>query len=192
MTDAKLVRFAAVLVMLAGYGFVVRGGEARIAAQAAENQRGAERLAAGERALAGRAAFERERMRLRAQLRFADLASSRGELVARFVRDAAVLAAARHCAIVGIAAGVLQTPLRASDDPFEAIALETTVEGRYADVLATIRAFSMSRVLATVDVASIARKNANAPDATVSAVLHVALERLAPVPPAEAAGAHAR
>jgi hypothetical protein len=198
MTDAKLVRFAAVLVVLAGYTFVFRSGEARIGAQAAENARTAERLAAGERALATRDALERERTRLRAQLRLADLASSRGELVARYVRDAAALASARRCAIVAIAASGPQTfasaavPARPADDPFEAIALETTVEGRYADVLSTIRALSASRVLAAVDVASIARKNANAPDATVSAVLHVALERLAPLPAAEAAGARAR
>jgi hypothetical protein len=198
MTDVKLVRFAAVLVVLAGYAFVFRSGEARIGAQAAENARSAERLAAGERTLAARDALERERTRLRAQLRLADLASSRGELVARYVRDAAALAAARRCAIVAIAASGPQTstpvaiPTPPADDPFEAIALETTVEGRYVDVLSTIRALSASRVLAAVDVASIARKNANAPDATVSAVLHVALERLAPIPTAEAAGARTR
>ena len=194
MTDAKVVRFAAVLVVLAGYAFVFRSGETRIAAQVAENARSAERLVAGERSLAARDALERERAHLRAQLRLSDLASSRGELVARYVRDAAALAGARRCAIVAIAASGSQTPAqsRAADDPFEATVLETTVEGRYVDVLATLRALSSSRVLAAVDVASIARKNANAADATVTAVLHVALERLAPLPVAEVPGARAR
>ena len=197
MTDAKVVRFAAVLVVLAGYLFVFRSGEERIGAQAADNARAAERLAAGERALAARPTLERERAHLRTQLRLADLAAGRGELVARYVRDAAALARARRCAIVAIAAsGQTAAPAAAAiappADPFETIALETTVEGRYADVLSTIRALSAGRVLATVEVASIARKNVHAPDPTVSAVLHVALERLPPSPSVELAGARAR
>ena len=194
MTDVKLVRFAAVLVVLAGYLLVFRTGETRIAAQAAENARSAERIVAGERSLGARVALERERVRLRSGLRLDELARSRGELVAQYVREAASAAGARRCAITAIAGSGAQTtsPARAADDPFETIALETTVEGRYADVLATVRALSGSRVLAAVDVASIARKNANAPDATVSAVLRVALERFAPLRMPDAAGARAR
>jgi hypothetical protein len=194
MTDAKLVRFGAVLVVFAGYALVFRTGEARIAAQAAENARSAERIVAGERSLAMRDAIERERAHLRAHLHLTELARSRGELVARYVHDAASVAATRRCTIVAIAAGGPQAPLqsRAGDDPFEAIVLDTTIEGRYADVLGTIRGLSAAHVLAAVDVASIARKNANAPDATVSAVLHVALERLAPPPAQDVPRAPAR
>jgi hypothetical protein len=194
MTDVKLVRFAAVLVLLAGYAFVFRSGEARIAAQAAQNARSAERIVAGERSLASREALERERALLRGQLRLPDLARGRGDLVARFVRDAASVARARRCAIVAIAAGGPQTTVqpRAADDPFEAIVLETTIEGRYADVLGTVGALSASHVLAAIDIASIARKNANAPDPTVSAVLHVAIERLAATRTMDAPGARAR
>lgn len=198
MTDAKLLRFAAVLVVLAAYAFVFRSGEARIAWQAAENARTAERLAAGQRALAARDTLEAERARLRMRLRSADLSSGRAQLVARYVRDAAAIARARRCAIIAIAGnGSQPSPpaapsARPADDPFEAIVLEATLEGRYADVLSTMRALSAAPVLAAIDLASVARKNANAPDATVSAVLHVAIQRLAPVAAAEVTGAGAR
>lgn len=183
MTDAKLVRLSAVLIVLAGYVFVFRSGEARIGAQAAANEQTAQRLAQGERAVATRASLERDRARLRAGLRRIDVAHEAGTLVARYVRNAAALAAERHCAIVAISGNGAPSRVPAAPpaggDPFEAIALETTVEGRYADVLATIRGLSTSPVLAAVDVASLARKNPNTSDATVTAVLHVALQRLA-------------
>jgi hypothetical protein len=198
MNDAKLVRFAAVLVVLAGYAFVFRAGEGRIAAQAAENVRSSERLDAGERALTGRAELERERDRLRAQLGPADLGRSRGDLVAGFVRAAAALARAHHCTIVAVAAAGAQSsalPIATAQvphEPFEAIALETTVEGRYADVLALVRALSAAPVLAAVDIASFARKNADAPDPTVSALLHVAIQRLTAGTRTDGADARAR
>ena len=195
MTDAKLVRLAAVLVVFAGYAFVFRAGETRIAAQAAENARAAQQLADAERALASRAALERNRTQLRAELRAADLTGERGALVARFLRDASVLAAARHCAIVAVAASgaapAPAAPSPATAEPFETIALETTVEGRYPGVLATIRSLSARAVPAAVEVASLARKDATA-DATVTAVLRVTLQRLAPLATAETANARAR
>ena len=114
----------------------------------------------------------------------ADLDAARSTLVARFLRDAARIAAAHHATIATItpAARKARSPLRRANsaDPLEAIPLEITVEGRYADVLATMRALSGSRVLAAVDVASLARKHADGADATLTATLHVALERIAP------------
>ncbi len=195
MTDAKLLRLSAVLIVLAGYVFVFRSGEARIGAQAAANAQTAQQLAEGERAVAERGSLERDRARLRAGLRRLDVVREAGALVARYVRDAAALAAERHCAIVAITGNGTQSSAPAgppaAGGAFEAIALETTVEGRYADVLATIRALSGSPVLAAVDVASLSRKNPNTTDATVTAVLHVALQRLAAAS-AEAADARAR
>ncbi|MEA2664008.1 MAG: hypothetical protein QOI11_952, partial [Candidatus Eremiobacteraeota bacterium] len=71
-------------------------------------------------------------------------------------------------------------PARPPADTFEAIPLDLTVEGRYADVLATVAALSSARVPAMVDVASLARKQAGSPDATLSAQLHVTIQRLVP------------
>ncbi|MEA2721271.1 MAG: hypothetical protein QOJ39_3135 [Candidatus Eremiobacteraeota bacterium] len=188
MTDAKVVRFAAVLVVLAGYAFVFRSGEARVNAGIAANANVAEALRDGERTLQSREAFVRERGRLRERLHHADFALDRSALVARFVRDAAAIAVRHGCAITGMTASGA-TPLTATgptpltgDDVFEDITVEMAVEGRYAGVLATIRALSAGRVLASVDVTSVARKNAASADATLIASLRVVLERIAPVP----------
>lgn len=187
MTDAKLVRFAAVAVVLAAYVFVFRAGETRIAERLDENARIAERVRAGGRTLASRGALETERERLRARLRAVDIGADRSALVARFLRDTARIAAAHHTAIPGIAATGTTVTASAATAPvelLEPIPLELTVEGRYADVLATMRALSRADVLAGVDVASLARKHADGTDATLTAALHVALQRSAAAEPA--------
>jgi Tfp pilus assembly protein PilO len=184
MTDAKLLRFAAVVVVLAAYVFVFRAGETRIAERLDENARIVENARAGERTLASRPRLERRRIHLRDRLRAVALDDARSTLVARFLRDAARVAAAHHVTIPTITATGPQNALAAVPsepaDSLEAIPLEITVEGRYADVLATMRALSASRVLAAVDVASLARKHADGADATLTAALHVVLERIAP------------
>jgi Tfp pilus assembly protein PilO len=187
VTDAKLVRFAAVVVVLAGYVFVFRAGEKRIAERLEENARIAERVRAGERTLALRPRFEADQSRLRGELRAVELGADRSALVARFLRDSARIAAEHHAAIPTITATgtsgpatIATTVPTAPNEPLETIPLEITVEGRYADVLATMRALSRSRVLAAVDIASLARKHADGTDATLTASLHVALERRAP------------
>jgi hypothetical protein len=194
VTGAKLVRFAAVAVVLAAYVFVFRAGEGRITQRLDENARIGERVRAGERMLASRRRFETERKRLQGELRAVDLDAGRSALVARFLRDAARTAATHHATIPTItatnAAGTgpgTNAPSSASDS-LEAITLEITVEGRYADVLATMRALSRSRVLAAIDLASLARKHADGADATLTAALHVALERLAPAAAVHPAG----
>lgn len=190
MTDAKLVRLAAVAVVLAAYAFVFRTGEARIAARLDENARIVERVRAGERTLASRPRAEAERTRLRGRLRAVELDADRSALVARFVREAARIAGAHHATIPAITAVSAAVPPAApvptasapGNAELEAIPLDVTVEGRYADVLATMRALSRSRVLAAVDVASLARKHADGADATLTAALHVVLERFARMP----------
>lgn len=209
MTGAKLLRFAAVVVVLAAYAFVFRGGEARIAAQLDRNAGLVERMGAAERTLAARPRIEAQRTRLRERVRAVELDAGRSALVARFVRDAAGIAAAYHATIPTItattaAAAIPATTVPAANtgsvssaataakntafaamnaepEPLEALPLDITVEGRYADVLAMIRALSRARVLAAVDVASLARKHADGADATLTASLHVQLERRAPL-----------
>jgi hypothetical protein len=195
MTDAKLIRFSAVLIVLAGYAFVFRAGEGRLDGRIAENARIADQLRDGERTLASRTALIAVRARLREQLRSANVAADRSALVARFLRDAARIAADHHAAITTIAAGSAApaiaepTPSLRTADPFEEIPFEMTVEGRYADVLATVRALPAGRVLASVDVTSLARKSAASADGTVTASLRVVLQRIVPIPATETAGA---
>lgn len=199
------MRFAAVIVVLAAYLLVFRGGETRIAERLDDNARIGERVRAGERTLASRPRVEAERRRLRGELRTVDLDAPRSALVARFLRDAARIAAAHHAAIPTITATATAVAAtlppnaatlasNAPIDPLETIPLEVTVEGRYADLLATMRALSRSRVLAAVEVASLARKHADGPDVTLTAALHVALQRIAPAasrPPATQADVRA-
>jgi hypothetical protein len=203
--DANAVTFAAVLVLLTGCVFVFRPDEARIGARAADDRRIRAQLASAERTLRARGELERERDGLRARLHEVDLDGDRTAAAARFVRDAAGIAARHHTTIASIAAvgpptgaatgagtaaappGAAPSPARPPADTFEAIPLDLTVEGRYADVLATVAALSSARVPAMVDVASLARKQAGSPDATLSAQLHVTIQRLVPATSARAA-----
>ncbi len=204
--DAKAVTFAAVLVLLSGCIFVFRADEARIRERIADDRSTLAQLASAERTLRARPALERERGALHARLRKVDLDGDRTAIAARFVRDGASIAARHHTTIAAIAAvgpasgataasapAAGSAPQRAGGqappaaDAFEPIPLDVTVEGRYADVLATIAALSAARVPTVVDVASLARKQAGSPDATVSAQLHVVIQHLIPPPPADAA-----
>lgn len=196
----KAVAFAAVLVLLAGQ-VVVAADESRIAARAAEDQRIVAQLAEGERVLRLRTGLERERDRLRAHLRAVDYGGERSAVVARFVRDAARIAARERTAIttmtaVGVPGSVAAMPVApttpattAVADEFETVPLDLTVEGRYADVLSTVRALSTTRVPATVEVTSLARKQAGSSDATLSAQLRVTIERMVFPRPAQPVGA---
>ena len=179
MIAAGLVRFAAVFVALAGYLVVFHAGEHRLGARIGANAALAAQLRDASRILESRPALEAERARLRQRLREVDLDGDRSSLVARFVHAAARIALANRTTIPTIAASGSPGATDAGA-PFETIPLELAVEGRYVDVLATIRALSSSRVLASVDVVSLARKNTDAGDATLVATLRVLLERLAP------------
>jgi hypothetical protein len=184
MTLAKAIRFAAVLVVLAGYLIVVREGERRIGERLAANAELLERLASDHRLLAMRAGLERERSRLRSSLRTAEIRAERGAVVSSFLRDAAAVAAARGTRITSVTANgappAAPAPAAGTPNaPFETVAFELAVEGRYADILATVRALSAtSHALASVEIASLARKNAGAGGATLTASLNVVLHRL--------------
>ncbi|HTD35202.1 MAG TPA: hypothetical protein VK665_16170, partial [Candidatus Elarobacter sp.] len=147
MTLAKPIRFAAVLVVLAGYLIVVREGERRIGERLAANAELAERLASDHRLLAMRPGLDRERTRLRSSLRTAEMHAERGAVVSSFLRDAASIAAARGTKVTSVtangappaapvpAAGTPNT--ETPNAPLETVAFELAVEGRYADILAT-------------------------------------------------------
>jgi hypothetical protein len=199
MTLAKSIRFAAVLVVLAGYLLVVREGERRIGERLAANAELVERLASDHRLLAMRAGLERERTRLRSSLRRAGIRAEHGPVVSTFLRDAAAVAAARGTKVTSVtangpsltapapaapapAAGTpnTETPNAGTPNaPFDTVAFELAVEGRYADILATVRDLSAnSHALASVEIASLARKNTSHGGAILSASLKVVLHRL--------------
>ncbi len=190
LRDAKAIWFCAVLVVLGGFFFVFRVDEDRIDERLAANAGAAAQLAADERRLRTVPSLETERRRLRQRLRQVDLEGDTGSLVARFLHDAAAISARHHTVIASIAAAAplaLATPTAppaVTTAAFDGLALDLTVEGRYADVLATIRDLSAARVLAAIDVTSLARKTSTSTDPTLSATLHVVVERLVPATPA--------
>jgi hypothetical protein len=216
MKDAQALRFAAVLVVLAGYVVVFRAGETRIGDQLDANARMVARAEVAERGIASRAALERERTRLRDRLRPAELSGGRGAVVERFLRDAAAVTGTHHTSITAVAAGAgsslgtaganatIAAARTASADapraiasvigsaPVESTPLEVTLEGRYADVLATVRALSRGRVPASVEITSVARKNAAPAGAAVSVALRVVLERYADIVRPPASHVHAQ
>lgn len=194
MTDAKAIRFAAVLVALAGYALVFRTGEARIAARLAANAEIAERINADRRLFTTRTALERERGRLHAALHAAETQTERSALVSRFLRDAAVIASLHRVTIATVTAGAAAPSAsaaalpavgtnRGAAGPFETISLDIVVEGRYADVLATARSLSASsHVLASVEIASLARKATASAEPALTASLNIVLHRVAARP----------
>ncbi len=106
-------------------------------------------------------------------------------VVGRFVADAARIARAHRATVTAIAsaAGATSLPSAGATSP----SLDVTLGGRFADVLAAIRALSDGDVPANVRIETIA--TAAAQTATVTAALRVVLD-----PPAdgEATGARAR
>jgi hypothetical protein len=182
MTAAKTLRFTAVMTVLAGYVFVFRAGESRIGDQLADNARIAEQIAAAERAVASAPALETERRRLRGTLVSVHLRGAPGAHVARFMRAAARVLAAHRATIATIAVNTAPiVPASVPADQLDSVALDLTVEARYADVLDAVRALSRTDVLASVDVTSLARKNADGAEPTLTATLHVVLHRIADV-----------
>ena len=169
--DTRLIAFAALLVVAAGYAFVFRPAESRIGDQLAADAILAERTVADRALLAMRPVLERERAREQARLRGVDVAADPTRAVATFLRDAAAAAAAHRTRFATIAANVQPGAPRNA-----ALPLDVTLEGAYVDVLATMRALSRGRIPAAVEIASLARKNVDGGDATLSATLRVALE----------------
>lgn len=183
--DANLLWFTAVLVILTGFFFVFRLDEEGVDERLVENRRIAATIERNERRVRTREALHAERERLQTQIRGIALHGERNAIVTAFVAQLSRIAAAHHAVVASIAAldsrsastGKAET---GQSDPFDAIPLELTIEGRYVDVLATVRDLSSGHIFAAVTVASLARKNTSGADATISAVVRIELQRLAP------------
>lgn len=180
MKDGRAIWFAAVLVLLAGYTFVFRVDEGRIVDRIGENATMLTQLAAAEERIRNQRRFEIKRARLRDRLRSIDLERDRTRIVAAFVREAVRITAQHHTTIVAVAAGAGKSSSAPAHPPFDAVPLELTIEGRYYDLLAAIRALSASRVLAGVEVASITRKEAASRSLSLTSAVRVVIEHLSP------------
>lgn len=180
MSDGRLIWFGAALVLLAGYACVFRVDEGRIEDRIGENATILSRLAADEERIRRRPQLEIERARLRDQLRAVDLRTDRTRVVADFLRGAARIAAQHRTTVVAVAADAGATSPEPAHPPFDRIPLELTIEGRYDDLLATIRDLSASPVLARIEVASLTRKQADRSRTTLTSAVRVVIEHLTP------------
>lgn len=187
----KLLWLGAVLVLLAGYVFVHRSFEIRIAEQIAESETIALALDRNEVVLRGRSALERQQHRFEAVLGSVDLHAEHSALVARFIHEAVRIGNEHRVRVVQIdgargGPATLYSPPAAdesaasADRPlFDTVLLEVTLEGMYLDVLSAMRELSRMRVLVQVDIAAIERITASQESGPlVTAHLHVAVERL--------------
>jgi Tfp pilus assembly protein PilO len=180
MRDGRAIWFGAVLVLLTGYACVFRVDERRIEDRIGENATIVSQLAADEDRIRRRGQLEAERARLRDQLRGVDLQTDRTHVVAAFLRGAARIAAQHHTTVVAVAADGGTTSAAPAHPPFDRIPLELTIEGRYADLLGAIRDLSASRVLASIEVASLTRKQADLSRTTLTSAVRVVIEHLPP------------
>ena len=172
--DAQAMWFAALLVLPVAFFSLFHIDELRIAQVERDNAK-LVASAANDRALLAQApALEHERASLQASLRTVVLDAEPTRLVALFVRDAARVASAHHTAITSIAAAGAPAP----SPPFDGVALDLIVEGKYQDVLATLRDLTRTQVLAQLDVSALGRKDSS-PGASLVATLHVVLNKLA-------------
>jgi hypothetical protein len=184
MSVVRLLWSLTVVLALGGYLGVIRAGEHRIAQERALEASLAVRLDAAERRLRAQPAAARLRDALRQHVRRFALEGDESALVARFVRNAAAIAARDEVRIVAIAADPAPrvdqpaTP-GAAPSPFAVTSLDLTLEGRYANVLRTARELSQGRVLARVALEEIARTQRDGPGPKVTARLRVQVERLA-------------
>ena len=174
--------FAALLIMLAGFGFVFRPLEAAVGERYADLDAA---RAALERsvALARRIpALQRERGGLRAELRRLHLADRRSAMLERFLRTIGGVAQTDGVAVVRIAAAVpppfAATPHPAPTPFLEEVPLELTVRGRYGDVIRAARDLGAGDIAARVTIGSLGgseRRPGVRP--SLSATLHVLLLR---------------
>ena len=100
----------------------------------------------------------------------------RSSAASAFLSDAARAAAARRTTITLLAAESPRTAAAGATVPFT-----LGLEGRYADVLATIRSFSTLRVAASLVLTALTRSTASAGEPTISATLRVDCSRAMPM-----------
>ncbi len=167
--------------------------QARIDAAGSDLSVLAARLDATLRLVAARGSVEEARGTLAGRLRHAGVRGSRDAIVARFLRDASAIAARHHTAIGAVTAAATIAASAATaaagnraaasigpspGDGFDVVPLELTVEGRYADLLATMRDVSAGAVPARVELVTLARKDGGSEAAALEATLRTELLRL--------------
>jgi hypothetical protein len=174
-TVGRIVACTALAVLLGGYVGVVRGAEARLAAQVDDGVATARRTDDALRLLAAAPGLEAERRTLRDQLRQVDLGTDVAELVGHFLRSAADVAARHGASIVSVGAGDAAHP---SGPAAEAVPLDVVLQGSYRALLGSLSDLSRTGVPCAIDVLSLSRVHPDGPDATLLAAVRISLQRL--------------
>jgi hypothetical protein len=179
LRGARSVVCAFVLVVAAACFGVIRPAIERVALDESRLADATQALDADRLALERLRAFPSLRRRYREQIGSVDVRSSDAVLVADFLASAVRDAARRDVAIVSLTADPHTVPA-AGTAPFREISLVLTQEGRYADVLATLDAFSRSREIVRVDGIDLTRRaeTTSSHQSAVRAVIALRLLRL--------------
>jgi hypothetical protein len=177
--------FAAVLIVVSGYLFVLRPAEATVTLRYTQLA-GARTTLESSVALAGRVApLTRERDALGAAVVRAHVRETRAILVARFLHAVAAVALREGVAVENIAADVRQAPLAAPVERtalFEELSFDLTLRGRYGDVIRAVRELNGGEIATRITLASLSdadRRPGERPQ--LNAAFHVSLLREADV-----------
>jgi Tfp pilus assembly protein PilO len=177
--------FAAVLIVVSGYFFVLRPAEATVTMRYTQLADARTTLESSI-SLAGRvAALTRERDALDGAAVRAHVRETRAILVARFLHSVAAVALREGVAVENIAADVRQAPLAtpvARTALFEELPFDLTLRGRYGDVIRAVRDLNSGEIATRITLASLSdadRRPGERPQ--LNAAFHVSLLREADV-----------
>ncbi len=188
-SDTWLLWAACAVALYAGWYIAFDLFGNAIDRQELRSGRVAETLQATARDLAQRPRLEHAERVLDEHLRDFDIGADKPTTVAHFIGAAARIATAHHVNLDEVEQpGPAAAPFPEAETKrapgstfsFEAIPLEVTLSGTYADLLAAIRALAQAPVSMQIEIAAIERKPAAASssDAPLAARLHVVLQRL--------------
>jgi hypothetical protein len=190
MKETGLLAYAlAAAVACAASVAIARTAEANLAQRADEIARLRAAVDADDALTRQRVSLEQRDRMVRARLAGLLLPRDSTARVASFVHDAARISAAHRTVIAAIVPATLNRPVpaetarAASPSPSAAVpstaqddmAFDVTLDGQYADVLATVRGLASLTLPAAIDLTSIVRKSPGAPDTTVRSTIRVTL-----------------
>jgi Tfp pilus assembly protein PilO len=186
--DLSLLWLACVLALCAGWYVAFYRLGAAIDLQGDITAEAAATMKANTAIAAAGPKLERTERALDAALDSFDIRADHATAVARFIGEAARIAALHHAGLVQIderRAGAVdphssQRP--AAGPPFETIPLDVTLTGSYRDLVAAIRGLAQAPVAMRIEIASIERTpgagESGRPADVLTARLHVNVERL--------------
>jgi Tfp pilus assembly protein PilO len=185
--DLSLLWLACILALCAGFYVAFYRLGAAIDLQTDITAQAASTMHANAAIAATGPKLEQTEHALDAVLAGFDIRADHATAVARFIREAAQIAALHHAGLIQIderrAAAVDPRSSHAADPRFETIPLDVTLTGSYRDLVAAIRGLAQAPVAMRIEIASIERiagaGESGRPADLLTARLHVSVERLA-------------